>query len=911
MSGKRAVLRVAVVLAVIGCFTLPCLIRSVSAGLRVQVLKATATTTLTPGQQPGRPNGGWSVELELLIRVENDGEAELSLQGSDVYIRSGESLVRRRADAAVVGPRLDTLAGGQSVDGTVRFQVLSWPADPSSLQLVLGVEGRPDDDNPVLDAEGRVVSGLSGEALAVVPLLQWVREASRFSVDRLGPGGALALISTERDLDVLSAWALAGPLRELLRENVERVVLTSAGEGRRGVTDEVGMWLSGLQQSAQQSTQPNVRPGLMPPMMNRQAPFPVFDQPFRYVAVAEMSVSESGNPFARRRTTRGDLKLDESIAEGLAPVYRYAPLSEAIRDLQSDTAGVRLGALAGAVDRLSEDEAAAVLDRARSGSPQQQLEVASWLNQIPGRRAVLALQEMATGENEELAGVAIRGLATSREDSAERAMTVVWEAGSTRPVLRNEAASAMVRSGDDRWTAFVAAWVRDFLQLSGNGQAGGILPEQVRGAVAFLLERRHEPTQVLIREQLPGIHPAKFQDPLIRILLDQAQPLDLRAVHRAVDARIREGDITQEVLYAALILRDSAWTEKLLADYRQLRNSGRQEDQRSLQPVLACATAAQVDDIVSQWKQLTWAAQNELLVYLAAVDHRQWKSLAAEQLLNSPDTSETAINLLSQEASEEALALLRDLLRRQIAALEGTKDASARGRDQLQRLTAQIAGFVHPECRRLINQMCRDTNEYVRSTAKEQRTNILVRSPAVRSLQQESQLRDADQKQEADQMLEEVLRLDPFLPEAWLRRSSVRMHAGNFDAAMEDLRHAAELSPEHVEVESMISLVLVRQGKVAEGLQAADRLIASVPFDDYALYNGACSYARAAERAETSAADRTSWIARAVELIRATNATGFDDDEHLAQDVDLQILHDHPEWPALLEAAKNNPGRER
>jgi tetratricopeptide (TPR) repeat protein len=469
----------------------------------------------------------------------------------------------------------------------------------------------------------------------------------------------------------------------------------------------------------------------------------------------------------------------------------------------------------------------------------------------------------------------------------------------------------MVRSGDDRWTAFVAAWVRDFLQLSGNGQAGGILPEQVRGAVAFLLERRHEPTQVLIREQLPGIHPAKFQDPLIRILLDQAQPLDLRAVHRAVDARIREGDITQEVLYAALILRDSAWTGKLLADYRQLRNSGRQEDQRSLQPVLACATAAQVDDIVSQWKQLTWAAQNELLVYLAAVDHRQWKSLAAEQLLNSPDTSETAINLLSQEASEEALALLRDLLRRQIAALEGTKDASARGRDQLQRLTAQIAGFVHPECRRLINQMCRDTNEYVRSTAKEQRTNILVRSPAVRSLQQESQLRDADQKQEADQMLEEVLRLDPFLPEAWLRRSSVRMHAGNFDAAMEDLRHAAELSPEHVEVESMISLVLVRQGKVAEGLQAADRLIASVPFDDYALYNGACSYARAAERAETSAADRTSWIARAVELIRATNATGFDDDEHLAQDVDLQILHDHPEWPALLEAAKNNPGRER
>ncbi len=911
MSGKCRKLRMALAFAVIVCGTCPWLIRSVAADLRMQVLQAKATTSLVPGQQPGRLNGTWSVDIELLIRVENDGETELSLQGSDVFMRSGDVLVRRRADGTEAAPRLDTLAGGQSVGGTVKFQLSPWPADPGSLQLVLGVEGRPDDDNPVLDAEGRVVPGLSGEALAVVPLLKWVSESSRFSVDRLGPGGALALIRTQRDLDVLSAWALAGPFRDLLREDVERVVLTSAGAERRAVTDEVGVWLSGLQQNIR----PNVRPGMLPPMMppavNIQPPFPVLDRSFRYLAVAEMNVSESGNPFARRRTTRGDLKLPESIAEGLAPVYRYAPIAEAIRDLQSEVAGVRLAALAGAVDRLTEDEAAAVLERARSGSVQQQLEVASWLNQIPGRRAVLALQEMSTGDNEELAGAAIRGLATSREDAAERAMAVVWEAGATRPALRTEATAAMVRSGDDRWTAFVAAWVRDFLQLSQNGQTGGIQPEQVRGAVAFLLERRHEPTQVLIREQLPGIKPAKFQDPLLRILLDQGQPLDLRAVHRAADARIRGGDITLEVLYAAMILRDSAWTEQLLADYRQLRNSGRQEDQRSLQPVLACATAAQVDEIVAQWKKLTWTAQNELLVHLAAVDHREWKTLAAEQLRSSPDTAETAINLLSQEASEEALAVLRDLLRRQIASLEGTKDASARGRDQLQRLTAQIAGFVHPECRRLINQMCRDSNEYVRDTAKEQRTNTLVRSPAVRSLQQESQLRDADRKQEADQMLEEVLRLDPFLAEAWLRRSSVRMHAGSFDAAMEDLRRAAELSPEHVEVESMISLVLVRQGKVVEGLQAADQLIAGVPFDDYALYNGACSYARAAERADTSAEDRARWIARAVELIRATNATGFDDDEHLAKDVDLQILHDHPEWPALLEAAKNNTGRER
>ncbi|MFN9034765.1 MAG: hypothetical protein ACK5YO_00595, partial [Planctomyces sp.] len=135
------------------------------------------------------------------------------------------------------------------------------------------------------------VPGLSGEALAVVPLLKWVSESSRFSVDRLGPGGALALIRTQRDLDVLSAWALAGPFRDLFREDVERVVLTSAGAERRAVTDEVGVWLSGLQQNIRSNVRPGMLPPMMPPAVNIQPPFPVLDRSFRYLAVAEMNVS--------------------------------------------------------------------------------------------------------------------------------------------------------------------------------------------------------------------------------------------------------------------------------------------------------------------------------------------------------------------------------------------------------------------------------------------------------------------------------------------------------------------------------------------------------------------------------------------------------------------------------------------
>ncbi|MGV2339300.1 MAG UNVERIFIED_CONTAM: hypothetical protein LVR18_36585 [Planctomycetaceae bacterium] len=184
------------------------------------------------------------------------------------------------------------------------------------------------------------------------------------------------------------------------------------------------------------------------------------------------------------------------------------------------------------------------------------------------------------------------------------------------------------------------------------------------------------------------------------------------------------------------------------------------------------------------------------------------------------------------------------MLRRQIAALEGTKDASARGQSQLQVLTAQIASFVHPECRRLINQMCRDSNKYVRETAREQRGNLAQRfaGPASAGAGGGSCVRRT-----AGRKLKRCWKMCcDWIHFCWrrrLRRSSVRMHAGNFDASMEDLRLAAEMSPEHIEVESMVALVMVRQGQVKGGLEAAERLIASVPWDDYALYNGACSFA--------------------------------------------------------------------
>ena len=132
------------------------------------------------------------------------------------------------------------------------------------------------------------------------------------------------------------------------------------------------------------------------------------------------------------------------------------------------------------------------------------------------------------------------------------------------------------------------------------------------------------------------------------------------------------------------------------------------------------------------------------------------------------------------------------------------------------------------------------------------------------------------------------------------------MHAGEFDAAFSDLKQADELSPDSTEVTSMIALVMIRQGKVDEGLKVTEQLLSLAPEDDFALYNGACAYARAAERTEVADADRSRYVERAVELLRKTNETGFTDFEHLGDDVDLLALHEHPQWNSLIDGARAN-----
>jgi tetratricopeptide (TPR) repeat protein len=591
--------------------------------------------------------------------------------------------------------------------------------------------------------------------------------------------------------------------------------------------------------------------------------------------------------------------------EALQALYRIAPVEQALRDLESDNPGIRRAALAGAVDRLTEEQATGILAKTLAGSPAQQREIASLLNQLPGRRAIETLQELALSEDEAVAAAALSGLATSQDEAAAKAMASIWEAGQARPSLRTLAAAAMVRSDDSRWTSLISAWVLEALELTLAGQTSGFSRQQFASAVAFLIHRRHEATLARLQADLARVSLAEFQDELIRQLVMTGVPGDLAAVTAVITQRLESGTVSQEVRDAAAVIRNPAWTPLLLTDFRRSAEARGRGD-ASLRVVLACAASSQLEDLIQGWEKLPQTARGELLAHLAQQNHPEWRRLAAGCLNRSSPTSFNALQLLASDASEESLQVLLQRARSWVDELGDTRDASVEGQNFLQQLLSYISVFSHPECRRLMNQLSRSSNEWVQEQSENLRQSARSRSPAWRLLYEYWQLRKAEDQESAAKILELSLTTDPFLPDLWVRRASERMHAGLFDDAMADLRRADELSPEHEEVRSMIALVLVRQGKTDEGLAAAEELVRIAPKDLYALYNGACAFARAAERPDTAADRRSQFIDRALELLRQNNAAGHDDHEHMSTDPDLNVLHDHPDWEIILAKARLN-----
>ena len=833
------------------------------------------------------------LKLDVKVTVTNLQDVPLSVDRRMFRLNAGGVLLEHAAPNRNEPLNATKLAPMESVSGWIAFPAVAYDGPELPLEIEWTREGANGKDEG--DKKESVETQQNSPPTLKLSLNESIRKLNVFDTVYVGADRELAVISVHRTLDILATWVLCDRLTEIAEQGVQRVILTPAESVSPALNAECVQFLGTLTDDNAANAQGT--PSLIP--------LPKLPVKFKHVSLANFSEA-SERVFRNPRSQVTHYRtLEDAVCVALTPIYRFVPVEKAVADLRNPDSGVRRAAMAGAVDRLTAEQARAIIEQAHSGTAAVKMEIAAYLNLIPGEEAVEALKEMCLGENEDVAKIALRSLVRSRDNAAESAMADVWKAGATTPKLQSEVVLAISEYPDERWMPLVVDYVLVFLRQAAQPDSATIPSRNVSGALRFLSAQNESRIEQAIRRDLLNIRNPMIQDMFVQHLMNLRVTSNDNLIRECVTRRLREGQISAVICAAAMKYRDPAWTDPLMASFR-LAAKDENAATQFLNAALECASPEQLNAMVANPADYSIAQQAALIQHLARVDHPRWKPLAAE-LLGKKDRHWTqVIPLLSQDASEESLKILCDYAQAYAVGLEGTRDASADSIQMYQTLLIHLSAFVHPECRRVVNRLARDPNKYVSDMAISQRGMAFRTAPGFPYLLQESQLRREGKLKEAEASLKLCLEVDPLLPEGYVRLASEEMHAGRFSEAMAALKTADQLSPEDIETQSMIALVMVRLDDITGGLAYADKVMAMAPKDWTSLYNGACTYARATESGLPSEADKKSYADKAIELLKMTAELKFNDSEHMQKDPDLLNIHSHPDWQKTVDLVNAN-----
>jgi tetratricopeptide (TPR) repeat protein len=98
--------------------------------------------------------------------------------------------------------------------------------------------------------------------------------------------------------------------------------------------------------------------------------------------------------------------------------------------------------------------------------------------------------------------------------------------------------------------------------------------------------------------------------------------------------------------------------------------------------------------------------------------------------------------------------------------------------------------------------------------------------------------------------------------------------------------------PSYTDVVEILGGLYTKVGRISDGLKMDRKLVRLLPKNATAHYNLACSLALSKRRSD------------ALRSLKQAVALGYTDVDWMAQDPDLDVLKDHPEFRGLLDQLK-------
>ena len=789
----------------------------------------------------------------------------------------------------------------------------------------------------------------TGETNMVSPVSvnEAVRRQANIRSQRIGPHNSAAVVEIHRTIDFLSIGPLTEELGRLKQKNARRVVLDLQGDDSAASMSSAGYgWLASVRIGGDASR------------------FPVRQQISSAVQFDEFYVAglKSSSSYRMRAPGLFYASRAEAVAAAIRPLYEQVPLQQALADLNHPEDGIRQAVLESNIDRLNAAELSMVIAESREHGEDDLSLVAENLHRVALSGVITYLNELIRDDRTKVSAAALRSLVQSVSPGARGAVRTYWRETKDDPELRQRIITELMRVKDRRYPDLIAEYTEYQLMAYSNASEDHALTEtstaaptpaapqravtpadrETMKALLHLLQAQKNSSFVhAARRELLDISDPGLQDLVAEFVLTAGQPADAELIRQYIlqrlPAAVPSADGLTEEQQARLVQRygppgvavktrftkqlmatirmhpESSYTERLLELSQSKANTGTMRGE-TFRTAIACATDRQLRDVVERFASLDHKQKSYLLKQYSTRKDSRWLSLARQTLTSDPSALVETVNLLRTDGSPEALQVLIDHLEEVRTAAEAATTIAPKDLKTTMQLLVTINASSYPAARRSFNRCVTSSVKQIAELTH----RTLAASRAIPDRQHRAQIQVAQKLTQegkypdALEKLNSILIDYPWSYSAYISRASLHLRNGAPELAIMDLKEADRLSPEDPLIQSLTALTDVRLGRPAAGIAAAEEVLRSVPdlptfIRRWTIYNTACVYGRAVER-EQAGARKDELTRRAMELLRAAAVRddGIDDVDHVQNDPDLSMFHQHPEWQNFVDIVTRN-----
>lgn len=756
------------------------------------------------------------------------------------------------------------------------------PAGTGDVQLIF--RGLPEWDSPPhMKLHCVTDSGIQ----VSVDINDWFQQRLQVSTERIGPGKILALVQVSGDLNCISAGKLTSELDRLTGQKVTRVV-TFWPDGAKTPTEEGLSWLqdvasqSGYSDESYDDTFPPVPPGIsdfhvvLPQEKSGEPSLPTEN-------AISPNAEEGGDHWLPRNSHR---TLPEAVSAAIRTVCDQMSRDAVLGELESGHLLTRPAVLEHAGDKLLEQDLPVVLRLVSHERPELRRAALIALRHFDQPEAVSTLTGLAQSDDRTMAQGAIESLVLSRFASVRselpRLLTLNHSTLTERVIdtisrhPRPEFAGTLKTALQHPNRSVRQAALRG-LSLTGHPEILTILREALAGSDEGM---RHIALELLARRTDPESE--RLASEWVLRSLEDGPP------GTAVLGLIRR---TQDTRAVPLLKRYAA--------------DSRTRSQGIIATLVAIGDDSVLADVSAKFTELSSFEKRSVLRTLLELRSPRFSELV-EPLLASPgsDDFEMAVSLLGSEGSPQSVERLVQAAGR------------CRTGEQLDPVAEALFIAGTQEARSALQSSYRSAKGESRNVLKRHLQALYLRSPAMESYRIALSLSANERQNEALRVINQAIELDPDLPDARRSRSSMILRREKLTPellaiARQDFEKLHELGLNAAEGTTGLGLVLVREGRILEGIALGEQQRTRLEEPDpLFFYNMACIYGRAiaaGEQQSSPSEDQqkqiADWTQQGLKDLRSSLEAGLDDynREWMKRDPDLRPFHTRPEFNALFE----------